>query len=35
MSAGEKLFVTLVKDGFHAIRAVVNDLARKSAFSTI
>lgn len=33
-SAGEKLFVTGVKDGFHTICAIPNDLARKSTFST-
>lgn len=30
-----KLSVPLVKDGFHIICAVINDLTRKSAFSTI
>lgn len=32
--AGEKLFVTWVKDGFHIVRAIPNALARKSTFST-
>lgn len=33
--AGEKLFVTLVKHGFHTICAIPNDRARKSTFSTV
>lgn len=35
MFAGEKLFVTWVKDGFHIICAIPNEFARKSTFSTV
>lgn len=32
---GEKLFVTGVKDGFHIICAIPNDLVRQSTFSAV